>query len=69
MNSESGYATLIFPYDKKQSWSYLGWALDELGVDVDDRDLIEGSYFIKANPKKGFFSKILSTANARKLIS
>ena len=59
--SESGYATLVFPYDKKQSWSYLGWALDELDVDVEDRDSLEGSYLIKANPSKGFFSKILGS--------
>ena len=59
--SESGYATLAFPYNKKQAWSYLGWALDELGVDVDDRDVIEGSFLIKANPNKGFFSKILGS--------
>ena len=59
--SESGYATLTFPYNKKQAWSYLGWALDELGVDVDDRDVIEGSFLIKANPNKGFFSKILGS--------
>jgi len=64
--SESGYATLIFPYDKKQSWSYLGWALDELGVDVDDRDSLEGSYFIKANTKKGLFSKILGAIDKQK---
>ena len=59
--SESGYATLTFPYNKKQAWSYLGWALDELGIDVDDRDFIEGSFLIKANPNKGFFSKILGS--------
>jgi len=59
--SESGYASLFFPYNKKQTWSYLGWALDELGVEVDDRDSIEGSFLIKANPNKGFFSKILGS--------
>ena len=64
--SESGYATLIFPYNKKQSWSYLGWALDELGIDVDDRDSIEGSYFIKASTKKGLFSKILGSMDKQK---
>jgi len=63
--SESGYATLVFPYNKKQTWSYLGWALDELGVDVDDRDSIEGSFLIKANPNKGFFSKILSSMDRK----
>ena len=46
IKSESGYATLVFPYNKKQAWSYLGWALDELNVDVEDRDVIDGSYFI-----------------------
>ena len=64
--SESGYATLVFPYNKKQAWSYLGWALDELGVDVDDRDSVEGSFLIKVNPKKGFFSKILGSMDRQK---
>ena len=30
IKSESGYATLVFQYNKKQAWGYLGWALDEL---------------------------------------
>ena len=48
IKSENGYATLLFPYNKKQTWGYLGWALDELDVDIEDRDAIDGSYFIKA---------------------
>ena len=63
IKSESGYATLVFPYNKKQAWSYLGWALDELGVDIEDRDAIDGSYFIKITKDKGFFSKLLSTVS------
>ena len=63
ITSESGYATLVFPFDKKQSWNYLGWALDELSIDVEDRDSLEGSYLIKVAPKKGFFSKILSVTS------
>jgi outer membrane protein assembly factor BamC len=59
-------ASLIFPYDKEQSWSYLGWALDELNIEIDDRDPIEGSYFINVMPNKGFFSKILSTVSPTK---
>ena len=62
-NSDSGYATLVLPYDKKQSWKLLGWALDELSIDVDDRDSVEGSYLIKVVPKKGFLSKLLSTVS------
>ena len=64
--SETGYAALIFPFDKKESWKLLGWALDELSVDIEDRDQIEGSYFINVTPNKGFFSKLLATASITK---
>ena len=64
VKSESGYATLVFPYNKKQAWSYLGWALDELYVDIEDRDAIDGSYYIKVTAEKGFFSKLLSTVSS-----
>ena len=53
----------MFPYNKKQTWSYLGWALDELYIDVEDRDVIEGSYYINVVEDKGFFSKLLSTVS------
>jgi outer membrane protein assembly factor BamC len=64
--AKNGYASLIFPYDKKQTWGYLGWALDELNIDIDDRDHVEGSYFINVLPNNGFFSKLLSAASATK---
>ena len=64
--SETGYANMIFPYDKKESWKLLGWALDELSIDIEDRDQIEGSYFINVTPNKGFFSKLLATASITK---
>tara|TARA_B100000959_G_scaffold52702_1_gene54819 strand:- start:1222 stop:2283 length:1062 start_codon:yes stop_codon:yes gene_type:complete len=64
--SETGYASLVFPFDKKESWKLLGWALDESGIDIEDRDLLEGSYFINVTPNKGFFSKLLSTASITK---
>ena len=54
---------MIFPFDKNESWSLLGWALDELDVDVEDRDVIDGSYFIKLTKDKGFFSKLLSSVS------
>jgi outer membrane protein assembly factor BamC len=62
--SSNGYASLIFPYDKEQTWSYLGWALDELNIDIDDRDPVEGSYFINVTPNTGFLSKLLPTASS-----
>ena len=66
VKSDAGYATLVFPYNKKQSWSYLGWALDELDVDIEDRDLFEGSYFINTSPGKGFFATLLNTVKSTK---
>ncbi len=64
IKSESGYATIVFPYNTKQTWSYLGWALDELNVDIEDLDPIEGSYFINITKDQGFFSKLLSTVTS-----
>jgi outer membrane protein assembly factor BamC len=64
--SDTGYASLVFPFDKKESWKLLGWALDELSVDINDRDSLEGSYFINVTPNKGFFSKLLATASITK---
>ena len=66
IKSENGYATLLFPYNKKQTWGYLGWALDELDVDIEDRDAIDGSYFIKITKDQGFFLKLLSTVSPSK---
>ncbi len=64
--SETGFASLIVPFDKNESWKLLGWALDELSIDIDDRDQLEGSYFINVTPNKGFFSKLLSKASSAK---
>ena len=63
IKSESGYATIVFPYNKKQTWSYLGWGLDELSIDIEDRDIIDGSYFINIYASKGFFAKIINTVS------
>ena len=65
--SDNGYASLIFSHDKEQSWRYLGWALDELSIDIEDRDSIEGSYFINVKPYSGYFSKLLNTASSKNI--
>jgi outer membrane protein assembly factor BamC len=57
---EKSYAALVFPNDKKKTWSLLGWALDELSIDIDDRDQFYGTYFINVIPEKGFMSKLFS---------
>ena len=64
ITSENGYASLVFPYNKVDSWKLLGWALDELGEEISDRDSIDGSYYIKVTPDKGFFSKLINTMSS-----
>lgn len=59
--SESGYAALVFPFDSAKSWAHLGWALDELGIDIEDSDAFEKSYYVNLARTKegGFFSKLI----------
>jgi len=61
--ASSGFANLVFPYNKKQTWGYLGWALDELGLDIEDRDNLSGSYYINIPLNKGIFARLLSTSS------
>ena len=63
---ENGFSSLVFPYDRKKTWRLLGWALDELGEDIEDRDPSDGSFFIKVSPKRGFFSKLVDTIGSVK---
>jgi len=63
VESSNGMALLTFPYDKKQTWRYLGWALDELSIEIEDRDNFDGSYYIKIPKNKGFFSRLISTSS------
>jgi hypothetical protein len=32
-----------------------------LGVDVEDRDALDGSFFIKVEPERGFFTALINT--------
>ncbi len=42
-----GYAKLAFSLDKRDTWDNLNWALDQLNVDVEDKDVKEGSFYVK----------------------
>jgi outer membrane protein assembly factor BamC len=59
--TKRGYGTLVFPYDPPRAWAHLGWALDELEVDIEDSDPFEQSYYVnlvRVNDR-GFFSKLM----------
>ena len=66
IKAENGFASLVFPNDKNQTWRYLGWSLDEFGIEIEDRDSFEGSYFIKVEPDRGFFSKLINAVGSVK---
>jgi outer membrane protein assembly factor BamC len=60
--AENGYAEILFPFDQRQTWNYLGWALDELDVDIEDLDVTEGSYYVNIVTKKGLFARLLPSS-------
>ncbi|MDG2395444.1 outer membrane protein assembly factor BamC [Candidatus Thioglobus sp.] len=41
-----GYAKLTFSLARYDTWDNIGWALDQLNVDVEDKDVKEGSFYI-----------------------
>ncbi len=47
-----GYAKLKFSLNKYSTWVSIGWALDQLGVDVEDKDVKEGSFYINIAKEK-----------------
>jgi outer membrane protein assembly factor BamC len=42
----NGYAKLTFSLNQYDTWDNMGWALDQLNVDVEDKDVKEGSFYI-----------------------
>ena len=64
--SDLGLAELSLPIDKKEAWRFVGWALDELNIDVSDRDELSGAFYFKVTPDRGFFSKLINTVSSIK---
>lgn len=55
-----GYAKLQFSLNKDETWESVGWALDELKIDIEDKDVKENSYYvyIAKESEKGIWSKL-----------
>ncbi|BBB22366.1 conserved hypothetical protein [Abyssogena phaseoliformis symbiont OG214] len=58
--SIGGYAKLVFSLTQYETWNNIGWALDQLGIDVEDKDVKEGSFYINIAKEedKGIFSRM-----------
>ena len=55
-----GYAKLAFSLGRYDTWDNMGWALDELNIDVEDKDVKEGSFYINVarTDDKGIWSRM-----------
>ncbi len=42
--SVGGYAKLVFSLNQYDTWDNMGWALDQLEVEIEDKDVKEGSF-------------------------
>jgi len=59
--TNEGYASLVFQNNTDEAWDYLGWALDELSVDIVDSDPLERSYYVNLvrESASGFLWKLV----------
>jgi len=55
-----GYAKLTFSLGQYDTWDNMGWALDQLNIDVEDKDVKEGSFYISIarTEDRGIFSRM-----------
>lgn len=64
----SGYAKLVFSMNQYDTWDNIGWALDQLDVDIEDKDVKEGSFYIKVarTQDQGLFSRMFGESAIKK---
>ena len=58
--SADGYAKLTFNLNRYDTWQNIGLVFDQLNINIDDRDIGEGSFYINIvhAQDKGIFSRI-----------
>ncbi len=66
ITKSDGVVALNFKQNKEEVWRYVSWALDSLNIDVEDKDLQEGTFYVGANianKKKGWFARLFDTSS------
>lgn len=65
---DNGYAKLVFPLDEMETWRSVGWAFDELDIDIGDKDPKERSFYVSLarTADKGFFSRVFGEGAIKK---
>jgi len=66
--NENGYAKLVFPLDEIETWKSVAWAIDELDIDIEDKDPKERSFYVDMarTADKGFFSRVFGEEAIKK---
>jgi len=61
--SFNGFAKLVFNANLIDTWDNMNWALDQLNIDIEDKDIMEKSFYINTvrTSDIGFISTILGT--------
>jgi len=59
-DSINGYAKLTFNLNLNETWDNLSWAFDQLRIDVEDKDILEKTFYITEarTADKGIMSSI-----------
>ncbi|KAA0445823.1 MAG: outer membrane protein assembly factor BamC [Candidatus Thioglobus sp.] len=60
LDGVGGYSKLQFSLSRYETWEYVGWALDQMDIDIGDKDIKEGSFYINVakDKDKGILSRI-----------
>jgi outer membrane protein assembly factor BamC len=66
--SVNGYAKLVFSLNKYDTWDNIGWALDQLDIDIEDKDIKEGSFYINVaeDENEDFLTRIFGNDAIKK---
>jgi len=65
----NGYAKLVFNYDVEATWDNIAWALNDLNLEIESKDVKEKAFYIKAaRPSdKGIFTKMFGDDAVRQV--
>jgi len=65
----NGYTKLIFNFGIEDTWDNVSWALNNMNLDIEDRDIKEKSFYINIarTSDKGFFTKIFGDDAVKKV--
>jgi len=65
----NGYTKLIFNFGIEDTWDNVSWALNNMNLDIEDKDIKEKSFYINIarTSDKGFFTKIFGDEAVKKV--